>query len=124
MNGWLIACRAAVAAVWLYQGLWCKLIAPGSHQAVVGAAVGSDTTTSWLLTALGIGEGALAAWVACGWRPFAAATAQTALLVAMNIGGLVLARAHIADPAGMVVMNAAFLTLVWMTAREARRARS
>jgi S-adenosylmethionine:diacylglycerol 3-amino-3-carboxypropyl transferase len=46
------------------------------------------------------------------------AIVQTLLLVAMNVGGLVWGREQIADPAGMLVQNLAFLALVWLNASE------
>jgi uncharacterized membrane protein YphA (DoxX/SURF4 family) len=113
--------RAAVALVWLYQGLWCKLLARcPSHAAVVASlpeplgAVGG-----LLLISLGAIEVLLAAWVLSGRAARLAAASQTVLLVAMNVGGLIWGRAAILDPGGMIVQNLAFLTLVWIvTARE------
>ena len=61
-------------------------------------------------------ENGLAVWVLSGWQPFAAAAAQTGLLVTMNSGGLLWARQIIPDPGGMVVKNFAFLVLVWVSA--------
>lgn len=113
---WLI--RGAVAAVWLYEGLWCKLLRGQPHEFAVVAAVpyfGPRIGVAFLLT-LGAIEVALAAWVLYGVAAVACALVQTVLLVALNGNGLLWARKIIPDPAGMIVKNAAFLVLVWVGA--------
>jgi SAM-dependent methyltransferase len=110
--------RLAVALVWLYQGLWCKLLGgcPG-HRAIVEAVPWlGESGGAVLLASLGLLETGLAAWVLSGWRPRAAALVQTVLLVAMNGGGLLWGREHIADPGAMITQNFAFLTLAWIVA--------
>jgi hypothetical protein len=42
--------------------------------------------------------------------------AQTALLAGLNSAGIYFSRQRIPDPAGMLVKNAAFLVLAWVTA--------
>jgi SAM-dependent methyltransferase len=113
--------RLAVALVWLYQGLWCKLLGrcPG-HRAIVQAVPGlSGGAGTVVLAGLGTIEVGLALWVLSGWRPRWAAAAQTLLLVEMNGGGLLWGRGHIADPGAMITQNLAFLTLVWLVAGRA-----
>lgn len=113
---WLIRC--AVAAVWLYEGLWCKLLHGQPHEFEVVAAVpyfGPRIGRSFLHT-LGAVEVAVAGWSISGTAPLPCAIAQTALLAALNASGLVWARHLIADPAGMIVKNASFLVLVWVSA--------
>jgi uncharacterized membrane protein YphA (DoxX/SURF4 family) len=110
--------RVAIAAVWLYHGVWNKLLAPaGRHAGIVASApaIGglSPVTT---LAIVGIGEVLLAAWVVSGRGRRLAAIVQTLVLVAMNVGGLVWANDQIADPGGMIVQNVAFLVLVWIVA--------
>src|SRR3954464_5375144 len=71
--------RLAVALVWLYQGLWCKLLArcPG-HLAIVQAVPGlAGAAGTAVLAGLGTIEVGLAVWVLSGWRPRLAALAQT-----------------------------------------------
>jgi hypothetical protein len=113
---WLI--RAAVAAVWLYEGLWCKLLRGDPNQLRVVAAVprvGPRVGAPFLM-ALGVGEVALGAWALSGIAPLACAVTQTLLLAALNLNGLLWARRLIHDPAGMVVKNFAFLLLAWISA--------
>jgi len=113
---WLI--RGAVAAVWLYEGLWCKLLRGQPHEFAVVAAVpyfGPRIGVAFLLT-LGAVEVGVGAWALCGAAAVACALVQTVLLAALNANGLLWARHIIPDPAGMIVKNAAFLVLVWVNA--------
>ncbi len=113
---WLI--RVAVAAVWLYEGLWCKLLDGDPNQREVVRAVphyGPRYGVLFLM-ALGCVEISLGLWVLSGVAPVVCAIAQTALLVTLNANGLAWSRKLIHDPAGMVVKNFAFLVLAWVAA--------
>jgi hypothetical protein len=119
---WLI--RAAVASVWLYEGVWCKLLDGDPNQRRVVAAVpkwGSRFGVPFLYM-LGVAEGLLGVWAVTGCAPVACVLVQTALLVTLNANGLAWSRALIHDPAGMVVKNAAFLVLAWVGASLGRGA--
>jgi hypothetical protein len=108
--------RGSVAAVWLYEGLWCKLLGRVPLQVEVVTAVPRLGPRFGLafLKSLGAVEVALAAWVIIGITPGLCAIVQTALLVALNANGLLWARHIIHEPAGMIVKNIAFLVLVWV----------
>ena len=113
---WLI--RVAVAAVWLYEGLWCKLLRGEPREFEVVKAVpryGPRFGVAFLM-ALGVTEVTIAAWVLSGVSPLLCAIAQTVLLVSLNANGLLFARHVIHDPRGMVVKNFAFLVLAWVSA--------
>ncbi len=111
----LTVIRLAVAAVWLYEGLWNKLLGRAQREAQVVAAVpGFGPRFGQLfLKVLGLVEVALAGWVVSGVFPGTCAVAQIALLMVLNANGLIWARHIIHDPAGMVIKNIAFLVLVW-----------
>ena len=112
----VVVIRASIAAVWLYEGLWCKVLGRMPSQAEVVAAVpglGPRFGTAFLKV-LGLVEVAIAAWVMFGIEPGLCAIVQTALLVVLNVNGLLWARHIIHDPAGMIVKNVAFLVLVWV----------
>ena len=113
---WLI--RGAVALVWLYEGLWCKLLGGEPHQLTVVEAVPEwgKRLGPLFLKMLGVVETALALWVIWAAAPLWCALAQTVLLVTLNANGLFWARHVIHDPAGMVVKNFAFLLLAWVAA--------
>lgn len=108
--------RASIAAVWLYEGLWCKVFGRAPSQAKVVAAVPKwgPRAGREFLSALGVVEIALAVWVVSGVFPGACAVAQTVLLLTLNANGLLWARHIIHEPAGMIIKNIAFLVLVWV----------
>ncbi len=113
---WLI--RAAVAAVWLYEGLWCKLPRGEPREFEVVKAVprfGPRFGVPFLM-ALGLVEVGLGLWVLSGAAPFLCALAQTVLLVSLNANGWIWSRHLIHDPCGMLVKNFAFLVLAWVAA--------
>lgn len=113
---WLI--RVAVAAVWLYEGLWCKLLGREARQLQVVEAVPhlGPRVGALFLKALGAVEVAIAVWALSGVLPLPCAVVQTALLVTLNANGVLWARHIIHDPFGMLVKNFAFLVLVWVAA--------
>ena len=112
----LVIIRASVAAVWLYEGLWCKLLGRVQSQVQVVTAVPRLGPRYGLLFLKGLGvvEVGLAAWVMTGIVPGLCAIVETALLILLNANGIVWARRIIHEPAGMIVKNIAFLVLVWV----------
>lgn len=115
---------AAVAGVWLYHGLWCKLLGGCPEQADIVAAVPGLRGERGRTVLLGIGvvETALAVWVLTGRRPREAAAIGTALVAGMNAGGLTFGRRHIPAPKRLVAENLTFIALAWLAAEEDARA--
>jgi uncharacterized membrane protein YphA (DoxX/SURF4 family) len=116
--------RLAIALVWLYQGLWCKVLGGvPRHQAVIAAVpfIGSEAGHRTLL-ALGLLECGIGLWVLSGRWMRQVAIVQTALLAAMNAGGLIWAAHLIPDPAGMVLQNFTFLLLIWIATEDRQHA--
>ena len=113
---WLI--HIAVAAVWFYEGLWCKILnrQPRQLRVVEAMPLHGPHIESELLRLLGVVETAIGVWVLTGSAPILCASAQTTLLVTLNACGLLWARRLIEDPGGMVVKNLAFIVLVWVSA--------
>jgi hypothetical protein len=113
---WLI--HVAVAAVWFYEGLWCKLLngQPRQLRVVEAVPLSGPRVATKLLKLLGVVETAIGVWILTGIAPILCAVAQTALLVTLNLCGLIWARRLIDDPGGMVVKNFAVLVLVWVSA--------
>jgi DoxX-like family len=108
--------RAGVAAVWLYEGVWCKLLGRTPSQLAVVREVprlGPRFGASFLM-GLGLFETSIAVWVLVGVAPAVCAIVETALLILLNANGLLWARRLIHEPAGMVVKNIAFLLLAWV----------
>lgn len=108
--------RSSIAAVWLYEGLWCKVLGRMKSQVEVVSAVPHLGPLFGVpfLKALGVVEVGLALWVLSSAAPGACAITQAGLLILLNVNGLLWARHVIHDPAGMIVKNAAFLLLVWV----------
>jgi hypothetical protein len=113
---------AAVAGVWLYHGLWCKLLRRCPEQVeIVGSVPGlRGKRADLILLGLGVVETALAAWVLSGSKPRLAAGTGTALVLGMNAGGLAFGRRHIPAPRALVLENLAFLGLAWLAAESDR----
>ncbi len=112
----VIILRAAIASVWLYQGLWLKLLGRAPrHQEIVGTVL-NPPRARWAVMLLGSLECVLAIWVLSGFGARDAALMETLLLCSMNAAGLVWARNLISDPVNMLLQNFVFLLLAWVAA--------
>lgn len=116
--------RVAIALVWLYQGLWCKVLGGvPRHEAVIATVPFIGSAGGHIaLIALGLLECGIALWVLSGRRMREAAIVQTVLLAAMNSGGLIWAAHLIPDPAGMVLENFTFVLLIWVATEDRQHA--
>ena len=114
----LLLPRAAIASVWIYQGLWCKMLGRmPRHQEIVGTVPFLTASRAHrALVALGVLECAIALWVLSGMWAREAALLETFLLATMNAAGLIWASRAIPDPLGMLLQNFAFLLLAWIAA--------
>jgi len=112
--------RIAVAQVWLYQGLWSKLLGHQARHAAIVARIPriNEANAHATLLAIGCLECLLAGWILSGRRAREAAFVQTAVLVMMNGGGLLWAGPIIPDPVGMILQNFSFILLAWVAAGE------
>ncbi len=108
--------RVSIAAVWAYEGLWCKLLGrmPSQFAMMIELPGCTAERAVLLLRLLGLAEMVLALWVLSGDAPMACALSQMALLLVININGIFWARHLMHDPAGTVIKNTAFLLLVWI----------
>lgn len=116
--------RLSIALVWLYEGLWCKVLRGVPHHAAVIEAVPFIRSEGGHITliALGLLECGIGLWVLYGRWMRLAAIVQTALLIAMNTGGLIWAWHVIPDPGGMVFQNFAFVLLIWVATEDRHNA--
>jgi uncharacterized membrane protein YphA (DoxX/SURF4 family) len=114
----LLLPRIAIALVWLYQGLWCKLLSrePRHRKIICAVPFLNGPRPRQALAALGAIECLLAVWVLSGFGAREAALMQTLLLVSMNVAGVRWARNLIPDPMGMLLQNFVFLILAWVSA--------
>jgi uncharacterized membrane protein YphA (DoxX/SURF4 family) len=110
--------RLVLASVWLYQGLWAKILdGDPSHREIVGRMPGMNPSTAHAATtAIGFFEVGMAAWVLSGRRPRACAAAQTGLMVGFNAGALTFARDRLEFPTRLIARNAGLAALAWLAA--------
>jgi hypothetical protein len=107
------AARAVAAGVWLYNGLWLKLLdSSGRHEAVVSQVPGWAAGGRAMTVAIGLVECVLAGLVLLHPRVWTLCVVQIALLVGMNIGGLAWARELIPSAADLIVHSATFVALI------------
>jgi hypothetical protein len=77
--------RYAFAAIWLVNGLFCKVLGlVPRHERIVAVILGEEHAGSFTV-AIGISEVVMAAWILSGWRYQQCAAAQIAVIVGMNI---------------------------------------
>ena len=114
--------RGAISLVWLYEGLWCKLLSGCPSHAVIVRSLPDPVSrvAGPLLVGIGTFEVALGLWVLSGRQRRPAAWAQTIVLILMNGGGLVWGRDAIPDPAHVVIQNVVLLVLAWTIANDHR----
>ena len=107
---------ASVAAVWLYHGLFNKLLHgnPRHLEIVRSVPVFSDATAPIALAFIGVCEVLIALWILSGRFPRICAAIQTAVLIPMNMVEIIWARSHLLSPAGLIPVNIAFLSLAWI----------
>lgn len=112
----LVLIRIAIALVWFYEGLWCKILGrlPDQELIVKQLPFLRPDAVRGFLVSLGFVECFLGVWTLSGWRPWWAALVQTALLATMNTCGIFWSRRNIHDPAGMLVKNFVFVILMWV----------
>jgi uncharacterized membrane protein YphA (DoxX/SURF4 family) len=109
----VLAARVVVALVWLFEGLWLKVIEQAPNELAVVAALPVPWPPQLFLTAIGIGETALAVAVLTGWWARPLAILQLVLLVALNGLGIAFAGGTaISDPVSLVVHNLPFAVCV------------
>ncbi|MBV8933828.1 MAG: DoxX-like family protein [Kutzneria sp.] len=114
--------RAAVAAVWCYEGLLAKVLGGRPDELSVVASVPflPASAAPVLLVLIGIGEAGIGLWVLIGRAPRAAAVVQTVVIAGFNAGGLLFAADRIPLPGQLLLHNAVLLVLAWLVAVDDR----
>ena len=109
----LAVIRCVVTLVWLYEGLWLKVLARDPHQLSIVKSFAFDPLTPLILmTLIGCGETLLGLTVLSGlfWR--FVASFQGVLLITMNITGILFGGGQIAQPVGLLIHNLPFLACI------------
>ncbi len=107
MSWFLFAVRCVLAAVWVYHGLWLKLVVRDTHHLeIVGAVVGGTGISPIVgLGIIGSGETLLALGIMSGLWPRFVNSFQIGLLVLMNGCGILFGGGAIERPLGLVIAN-------------------
>lgn len=121
MKNWWCLLRVAVALVWLYQGLWHKIVAVDARHLEIVASAPSFLPPRLALGMIGGLETLFAISILARWRQRLFAWMQIGMLVAMNAAGILFAGDKIPDIGGMLTMNLVFaLTILGLANHESR----
>lgn len=113
-SAFLTAVRISIALVWLYQGLWLKIVAADAHHLEIVRQVGF-TSPLLAMRLIGVGETLLGIGVLSGFYPRAVAALQIAIILAMNVTGILFGGGSIPDPAGLLIGNLPLLLCIALT---------
>jgi uncharacterized membrane protein YphA (DoxX/SURF4 family) len=99
--------RIALASVWLYNGLWLKVIALDPHHLEIVRSVsgGSSIAPVVLLRTIGCCETLLAIGILSGLFYRFVSYFQIAIVLVMNVIGSIFGGGAIAHPVGLIVSN-------------------
>jgi uncharacterized membrane protein YphA (DoxX/SURF4 family) len=113
----LLALRFVLALIWLYNGLYIKLILVDPEHLKVVQEVGQigPLTPPLFLSLIGLGETALGVLILTGWRYRQACFFQIALVVAMNVIGI--ASGGVDKPLALVAANLPLLACMGIGSR-------
>jgi uncharacterized membrane protein YphA (DoxX/SURF4 family) len=121
MKNWWCLLRVAVALVWLYQGLWHKIIAVDARHLEIVASAPTFLPPRLALGLIGGLETLFAFSILARWRERFFAMFQIGSLVAMNVAGILFAGHKIPDIGGMLTMNLVFALTIWGIANHENR---
>ena len=107
---------AAIASVWIFHGLYSKVLRGiPRHQQIVARVLG-DGLAGTATIAVGLLEVLLGVWILTGRKRPVCALVQTLAIVGMNTLEIVLANDLLISATGMVALNFVFLGFVWLWA--------
>lgn len=110
---WWLFLRWAVAMVWLYQGLWLKILAVDARHLAIVASAPAFLPPRIALACIGSVETLFGVALLLRWKPHLFAWMQIATLTGMNGAGILFGGEHIADIGGMLTMNLVFALAIW-----------
>lgn len=112
----IIALTALIGSVWIFHGLYSKVLQGiPRHRMIVGRVLGEDFAQPATVL-IGVLEILVGLWAFSRWNRKACASVQTIGLVAMNVLEIALAKDLLISALGMVILNVAFLAMVWFWA--------
>lgn len=108
-----ILAQITIGSVWVFHGLYSKILnGIPRHRQIVGKILGT-AIAPMATRIIGLLEVLLGVWVFTGWQPIGCAAVQTAAILAMNTLEIIFAREFLISAIGMVILNLAFLALIW-----------
>lgn len=116
---WLVGIgQVAIALVWLYEGLFAKVLGGRADEIDIIASVPflPDAWSAGVVILIGVYEVLVALWVLVGRLPRLVALLQTVTLIIFNAGGLLFGGDLIPEPGHLMVNNLVLLALVWTVA--------
>ncbi len=121
MKCWWCLLRVSVALVWLYQGLWHKIVAVDARHLEIVASAPSFLPPRLALGMIGGLETLFAISILLRWKQRPFARVQIGMLLAMNAAGILFAGDKIPDIGGMLTMNLVFALSIWGLAHHESR---
>jgi hypothetical protein len=102
-----LAIRIALAALWLDEGLYLKVVARNPHELriVPSAAQVFHLSGLWVMVLIGLLETAIAVLLLLNVWAKKLALGQLVLLLGMNLAGVLLGGGEISDPIYLMVHN-------------------
>jgi uncharacterized membrane protein YphA (DoxX/SURF4 family) len=110
---WWKMLRVAVAMVWIYQGLWHKLLAVDVRHLEIVSAAPALLPPRVVLGLIGMLETFFGVAIFSKWRQRLFGKLQIGMLVVMNAAGIIFAGDKIQDIGGMLTMNFVFALSIW-----------
>lgn len=109
-----LTARFVVGLVWLYEGLWLKLVQHSPEELRVMTTVFQRVHLAPLDLLRGVGcvETLLALGVLAGWSPRLLAGVQILVIVGMDGVGIALGKGSIADPIALIIRNLPLLVCI------------
>ena len=115
-HGARILVGVAIGSVWVFHGLYSKILGGiARHELIVARILGADNARTATLV-IGTLEVLLGVWAASGRARRSCALTQTVAIVAMNALEVVMAKDLLISAPGMLILNGAFLSVVWVWA--------
>mgnify|MGYP003383186007 CR=1 FL=1 len=109
----LLFAQWLIGGIWIFHGLYSKLLRGIPRHRQIVARVLGERHADLATNLVGLAEVALGIWTLTGWHRVPCAAVQTVALISMNALEIALAVDLLISAIGLLVLNAAFLTVIW-----------
>jgi uncharacterized membrane protein YphA (DoxX/SURF4 family) len=104
-NKLIFTIRVILASIWLYNGLWLKVISLDEHHLSILRSVGNGMDAVFLCRAIGSCETLLACGILSGLFYRFVSYFQIGIILLMNLIGSLFGGGAIAHPFGLIISN-------------------